>query len=66
MQNTYCQYCQLGFNSKIEVPQLGSNRLGNFVARLGSSWKIPARTHHFYLLDALFQGKNDAIYLQQK
>ena len=24
--HTYCQYCQLGFSSKIEVPQLGSAR----------------------------------------
>jgi hypothetical protein len=39
-------YCQLGFSSKIEVPKLGLARLGTFIAQLGSSLKIPARTHH--------------------
>ena len=34
-------YRQLGFNSEFEVPQLGSAWLGTFIARLGSSWKIP-------------------------
>ena len=38
---------QLGFSSKIKVLQLGSARLGTFIARLGSSWKIPARAHHY-------------------
>ena len=37
--------CQLGFSSKIKVPQLGLTRLGTFVARARSSRKIPARTH---------------------
>ena len=37
---------QLGFSSEIKVPQLGSARLGTFIARLGSSWKFPARAHH--------------------
>ena len=37
---------RLGFSSEIEVPQLGSARLGTFIARLGSSCKIPARAHH--------------------
>ena len=27
-------FCQLGFSSEIEVPQLGSARLGTFTARL--------------------------------
>ena len=36
---------QLGFSSEIEVPQLGSAQLGNFIARARSSRKIPARTH---------------------
>jgi hypothetical protein len=40
---------QLGFSSKIEVPQLGSARLGTFIARARSSRKIPARTHLYYL-----------------
>ena len=31
------------------MPQLGSARLGTFIARLGSSWKIPARAHHYYI-----------------
>ena len=26
-----------------------SARLGTFIARLGSSWKNPARAHHYYL-----------------
>ena len=34
-------YCQLGFSSKIGMPRLGSEP-----SRLGSSRKIPARTHH--------------------
>ena len=42
----YGTYCQLGFSSEIEVAQLGLARLGTFIARLGSSWKIPARAHH--------------------
>ena len=42
-------YCQLGFSSKIEMPQLGSARLGTFPARLGSSREISARAHHYYL-----------------
>jgi hypothetical protein len=33
----YCQYCQLGFSLKIEVPQLGLAWLRTFIARLGSS-----------------------------
>ena len=33
---------QLGFSSKIEVPQLNSARLGTFTARARSSQKIPA------------------------
>ena len=40
---------QLGFSSEIEVPQLGSARLGTFIARARSSRKIPARTHLYYL-----------------
>ena len=40
---------QLVFSSKIKVPQLGSARLGTFIARARSSRKIPARTHHYYL-----------------
>ena len=31
---------------------LGPAGLGTFIAQLGLSWKIPARTHHYYL--ALF------------
>jgi hypothetical protein len=38
--------CQLGFSSKIELPQLGLAWLGNFSARLGSVREISARTHH--------------------
>ena len=46
-------FCQLGFSSKIKVPQLGSARLGSarlgtFMARLGSSQKTPARAHYYY------------------
>ena len=41
----YCGNCQLGFSSKIKVPQLGS--AWNLLARLGSSQKIPARAHHY-------------------
>ena len=37
---------QLGFSSEIKVPQLGLARLGTFIARLGSSQKIPAWAHH--------------------
>ena len=40
--------CQLGFSSKIKVPQLGLTRLGTFTARARSSRKIPARTHLYY------------------
>ena len=40
---------QLGFSSKIEVPQLGSARLGTLIARLSSSGKIPAQTHLYYI-----------------
>ena len=40
---------QLGFSSKIEVPQLGSARLRNFIAQARSSRKIPAQTHLCYL-----------------
>ena len=29
-------FCQLGFSSKIKVPQLGLARLGSFMAWLGS------------------------------
>ena len=47
--HTYCQYCQLGFSSKIEVPQLGSTRLGTFTAQARSSRKFPARTHLYHL-----------------
>jgi hypothetical protein len=53
---TYCQYCQLGFCSEIEVPQLGLAWLGTFIAQLelensgsGSSLLIillNARTHN--------------------
>ena len=39
---------QLGFSSKIEVPQLGSAWLGIFTARARSSRKISARTHLYY------------------
>ena len=28
--HTYCQYCQLGFSSEIEVPRLGSAWAGKF------------------------------------
>ena len=42
MHIAYCRYCQLGFSSKIEVPQLNSAQLGTFIARLSSSRKIPA------------------------
>ena len=38
---------QLGFSSKIEVPQLGLTGLGNFSAWLGSALKILARTYHY-------------------
>ena len=31
--------CQLGFSSKIKVPQLGLARFGTFIARLGSSFQ---------------------------
>ena len=31
--------------AELEVPQLGLTRLGTFIARACSSWKIPARTH---------------------
>ena len=41
---------QLGFSSKIDVPQLGSTWLGTFIARARSSRKIPARTHLYQLL----------------
>ena len=41
---------QLGFSSKIEVPQLGLARAGNFLARARSSRKIPARTHLYTTL----------------
>ena len=41
----YQKKIQLGFSSKIKVPQLGSARLGTFIARARSSRKIPARTH---------------------
>ena len=47
--HTYCQNCQLGFSSKMKVPQLGSAWLGTFTARTRSSRKIPARTHLYYL-----------------
>ena len=40
----YGTYCQLGFSSVIEVAQLDSAWLGTFIARLGLSWKILART----------------------
>jgi hypothetical protein len=42
-------FFQLGFSSEIKVAQPGSARLGTFIARLGSSRKIPARAHHYYL-----------------
>ena len=45
----YQKKIQLGFSSKIKGPQLGPARLGTFIARLGSSWKIPARAHHYYI-----------------
>ena len=32
---TYCQYCQLGFSSKIKVPQLGSEPSQLGLARAG-------------------------------
>ena len=40
---------QLGFSSKIEVPQLGLARAGTFLAWARSSQKIPARTHLYQL-----------------
>ena len=40
---------QLGFSSEIKVPQLGSDRLGTFIAWLGLSLKIPAQTHLYYV-----------------
>ena len=40
---------QLGFSSKVEVPQLGLARAGTFLARGRSSRKIPARTHLYYV-----------------
>ena len=40
-------YCQLGFSSKIEMPQLGLTRLGTFSDRFGSAREISARTHHY-------------------
>ena len=43
----YKKKIQLGFSSKIKVPQLGSTRLGIFIARARWSWKIPARAHHY-------------------
>ena len=46
-------FCQLGFSSKIKVPQLGLARLGTFIARLDSSRKIPARAHHYHLVTYL-------------
>ena len=36
------------FSSKFKVPQLGSARLGTFIARACSSRKIPAQTHLYY------------------
>ena len=42
---------QLGFSSKIEVPQLGSARLRTFIGRARSSRKIPARTHLYSIFD---------------
>ena len=39
---------QLGFSSKLKCPS--SARLGDFSARARSSRKIPARTHHYYIL----------------
>ena len=32
--HTYCRNCQLGFSSKIEVPQLGSARLSSELSQL--------------------------------
>ena len=46
----YGTYCQLGFSSETKVAQLGSDRLGTFIARLGTSWQIPARAHHFLFI----------------
>ena len=40
---------QLGFSSKIKVLQLGQARHGSEPSQLGSSWKIPARAHHYNL-----------------
>ena len=40
------------------MPQLGSTRLGTFTARARSSWKLPARTHLYYLPTQ----KSDVIY----
>ena len=45
----FVKNCQLGFSSKIKVPQLGLTRLGTFTARARSSRKIPAQTHHYCL-----------------
>ena len=55
-----CRYCQLGFSSKIKVLQLGLAWLGTFMAQLGSSRKIPARAHHYFLciVQQLFKGGN--------
>ena len=41
----YIKKTQLSFSLKIEIPQLGFAWRGTFTARLGSSQKIPARTH---------------------
>ena len=37
------------FQLENESAQLGSARLGTFIARARSSWKIPARSHHYKL-----------------
>ena len=51
-----CHGCLLNFSSdsarKLKgsgLARLGSARLGNFIARARSSWKIPAPTHHYKL-----------------
>ena len=41
------KYFQLGFSSKIEMPQLGSTWFRTLSAQFESARKIPARTHHY-------------------
>ena len=42
LKKLYIKKFQLGFSSKIEMPQLNSARLGTFIAWLGSAREIPA------------------------